>query len=108
MAGTSLLAEHSPHEVVDGAVPEDAQREVHRDERVLEVAVHDEVRVGQPDVAVVVDGVEEVVLAVVRVLQPGVQPLLLQQELHLVFLSTESASVQSLIDACSSRFFEPA
>lgn len=78
----------SPHQVVHAAVPVDPQREVHRYQRRFEVAVHDEIRVRHPDVPVVVYGVQEVVPALVRVPQPGVVPLLLQQELHLVLLYT--------------------
>lgn len=57
-----------------------------RYEGILEVAVHDEVRVREPDVLVMVDGVEELVARSVAVAQPRVVPLLLQQELDLVFL----------------------
>lgn len=58
---------YEPHEVGDGAVLVDAQGEVHGDERVLEVSVHDEVGVWQPDALVVVDGVEEGVATLVVV-----------------------------------------
>lgn len=40
---------------------------MHGDERVLEVSVHDEVGVWQPDALVVVDGVEEGVATLVVV-----------------------------------------
>lgn len=56
------------------------------DEGIFEVSVHDEVSVWQPNVIVVVDGVEEFIPALVRITQPRIVPLLLQQELHLVFL----------------------
>lgn len=52
----------------------------------LEVTVHYEVGVRQPDVLVVVDSIQEVVMGLVGISQPGVVPLLLQQKLHLVFL----------------------
>lgn len=58
---------YEPHEVGDGAVLIDAQCEVHGNERVLEVSVHDEVSVWQPDALVVVDGVEEGVATLVVV-----------------------------------------
>lgn len=47
----------APHEIIDRTVAEYPQRKVHRDDRILKVAVHDKVRVRQPDVLVVVDGV---------------------------------------------------
>jgi len=75
-----------PHEIVDSSVAVDAEGEVNWDERIFEVAVHDEVSVRQPDVFVVVDGVEKLVATRVRVAQPRVKPLLLQQELNFVFL----------------------
>jgi len=64
----------------------DPQGEVHGDDRVFEVAVHDEVGVRQPHVIVVVDRVQELVATRVRVPQSRIEPLLLQQKLHLVFL----------------------
>lgn len=59
---------------------------MHGDEGILEIPVHDEVRIRQPDVAVVMNRVQVVVLALVRVPKPWVVPLLLQQELYFVFL----------------------
>lgn len=50
---------------------------MHGDQGILEVPVHDEVRVRQPDVAVVVDRVQVVVLTLIRVPQPWIVPLLL-------------------------------
>lgn len=78
--------ESLPHEIIDTAIPKDLQCKVDRYERILKVAVHDEIRVRQPDVIVMVDGVQMVVLALRVVLQPWIVPLLLQQELHFVFL----------------------
>lgn len=60
---------------------------MHGHNRLLKVAVHDEVRVGQPDVLVMVDGIQVFVLRVIVIAQPRIVPLLLQQELHLVFLA---------------------
>lgn len=54
-----------PHQIVHTAVSVDPQREVHWYQRRLKVAVHDEVRVRQPDISVMVDGVQEVVPALV-------------------------------------------
>lgn len=55
-------------------------------EWILEVSVHNEVRVWQPDVVVVVDCIEKLVFALVGVLEAWVKPLLLQKELHFIFL----------------------
>lgn len=76
----------SPHQIIDRPVPVYPQRKVHRDDRVLEVPMHDEVGVREPYVLMVVDGVQELVLRLVGVAEPGVEPLLLQQELDFIFL----------------------
>lgn len=52
----------------------------------LEVTMHDEVGVRQPDVLVMMYSIQEVVMGLVGIAQPRVVPLLLQQKLHLVFL----------------------
>jgi hypothetical protein len=62
------------------------QRKVDRDERIFKVAVHDEVGVRQPDIFVVVDGVQKLVTTRVRVPQSWIEPLLLQQKFDLIFL----------------------
>jgi hypothetical protein len=59
---------------------------VDRDEGILEVSVHDEVGIRQPDVTVVMDGVEKVVRGLVEILETRVVPLLLEEKFHLVFL----------------------
>jgi len=67
----------SPHQIVYAAVSVDPQRKVYRYQRRFEIAVHDEIRVRQPNVSVVVYGVQEIVPALVRVPQARVVPLLL-------------------------------
>lgn len=44
-----------PHKIVDGAISVNSQREMHRNNRVLKVAVHDEIRVWQPYILVMMD-----------------------------------------------------
>lgn len=58
---------------------------MHWYERILKVSVHDEISVRQPDITMVMDGVEKLELTVV-ILKTRIEPLLLQQEFHLVFL----------------------
>ncbi|GBN23566.1 hypothetical protein AVEN_5415-1 [Araneus ventricosus] len=76
----------SPSDVSDGAVVVDLEGHVHLCEGRLELAVLDEVDVRSPDFLVVGDGVQVLVPAPVFVLQPGVLPALVEQELHLVLL----------------------
>jgi hypothetical protein len=59
---------------------------VNGNEWVLEISVHNEVRIWQPDVVVVVECVEELEFTLVGVLEAWVKPLLLQKELHFIFL----------------------
>lgn len=54
-----------PHKVVDCSVPKDAECKVHGYEGILEVAVHNEIGVRQPDVLVVVYGIKVVILALI-------------------------------------------
>jgi hypothetical protein len=59
---------------------------VNRNEWVLEISMHNEVCVRQPDIVVVVDCIEELVFTLVGVFEAWVKPLLLQKELHFIFL----------------------
>lgn len=88
----ALETPHLPHEVVNRAVAIDAQCKMHRHDGLLEVAVHDKIRVGQPDILMVVNGVQILVLRVIVVAQTWIVPLLLQQKLHLVFLRGKCSS----------------
>ena len=75
-----------PHEIIDRSVTIDSQGEVNRYERFFEVPMHDEVRVRQPDIIIMMDRVQVIVFAVFGVCQSSVKPLLLQQEFHFIFL----------------------
>lgn len=86
-SGSKLVTRlYSPHEIIDAPVAVDPHWKVNRYERVFEISVHDEIRVRQPNIIVVVDGVQVVVLALIRISQPGIVPLLLQKEFYFVFL----------------------
>lgn len=67
----------SPHEVRNGSVAVNTEREVHWVQRLLEVTVHYEVRVREPNLSVMVQSVEVVVPRLVSVLQSRIEPLLL-------------------------------
>lgn len=58
---TNEWASWLPHKVVDCAVAVYPQGKVDRDERILEVAVHNEVCVREPNVVVMVYRVQELV-----------------------------------------------
>lgn len=52
----------------------------------LKVSMHDEISIREPNILVVVDGVEKIVMRLIRVPQSRVIPLLLKQKLYFVFL----------------------
>lgn len=89
---TGILTEKNPQELLELRQHVTAKHQTYvQSEEVgaesnLEVSMHDEVGVREPDILVVVDGVQEVVVRLVGVAQPRVVPLLLQKELHFVFL----------------------
>lgn len=62
---------------MDGAVTVDAEGEVHGDKGILEISMHDEVGVRQPDVFIVMDCIEVIVSALIGITQSRVNPLLL-------------------------------
>lgn len=68
----------SSHQIIDRPVPVYPQRKVHRDDRVLEIPMHDEVGIWQPNILMMMDSVQELVLRLVGVAEPRVEPLLLQ------------------------------
>jgi hypothetical protein len=59
---------------------------MNRNEWILEISMHNEVRVWQPDVVVVVNCIEELIFTLVGVLEAWIKPLLLQKELHFILL----------------------
>jgi hypothetical protein len=66
-----------PHKIRDCAIAVDAKSKVNGNERVLEISMHNEVCVWQPDVVVVVDCIEKLIFTLVGVLEAWVKPLLL-------------------------------
>ena len=66
---------------------------MNRNEWVLEIAVHDEVCVWQPDVFMVVNCVEKLVFTLVGVLETWVKPLLLQKELYFILLQHNKVKI---------------
>lgn len=56
---------------------------------ILEIAMHNKIRIRRPDAIMMMQGVQEVVMRLIAILQSRVGPLLIQQELHLVFLQSE-------------------
>jgi hypothetical protein len=75
-----------PHEIRNRAIAVDTKSKVNRNEWILEISMHDKVCVWEPDVIVVVNCIEELIFAPVGVLEAWVKPLLLQKELHFIFL----------------------
>lgn len=65
---------------------------MHWNNGILKIAVHNEVCVRQPNVLVVVDRVQVIEARLVRIPQPRIVPLLLQQKLHLILLQVRGKS----------------
>jgi len=59
---------------------------VHGVKWLLEVAMHDEISVGQPDFPMMVERIQVIIAGLVVVPQSRVIPLLLKKKLHFVFL----------------------
>lgn len=87
---------NKPHQIIDRSIAEYSQGEVHGyDGIIFEIAMHDEIRVGQPHLVVMMDGVEELVRWLIRIPQSRIVPLLLQEKFHFVFLLKRGMSQHS-------------
>lgn len=51
---------------------------MHRNDGIFEISMHDKVRVGQPDILVMMNGVKKFILRLIRIPQSGIKPLLLE------------------------------
>jgi len=55
---------------------------------ILEIAMHNEIRIRRPDAVMMMQSIQEVVMRLIAILQSRIVPLLVKQKFHLVFLQT--------------------
>lgn len=72
---------------------------------ILKIAVHYKICIRQPDFVVMVNRVKEFVSRSVAITQPRIEPLLLQQKLHFVFLKKINRKKRRLLVRMYFQFF---
>jgi hypothetical protein len=63
---------------------------MHRYDGIFEITMHDKVRVGEPNILMMVNGVEKFIFRLIRIPQSWIEPLLLEQKFHFVFLDDKA------------------
>jgi hypothetical protein len=76
---------------------------MHRYDGIFEITMHDKVRVGEPNILMMMNGVKKFILRLIRIPQSRVKPLLLEQKFHFVFLNVREKGFESYLPRWASR-----